>query len=273
MRDDDIFSEFGDMDLDYPYRKLISKLPPDHPRMKRLRRKPLFTRERILLLCLRVPGWVAVFAMFCFAKDLLFQTQLFVFGPSPYLGRCNVIFSTELGSYTCVNSEGVTICNIWFLLLISVTVMTASGITLWGLNRSRLSQKLPNQDKLLLAALTYSMLLFGGLGIQYLRARYWCYSFFYFAEKSRTVADYEDMFGGHFFRKTVTEKDLPYIQDLARFEKSGFAPGRELRLFRYLKPSFYLLVWSENGKIVHIDWCDYDDEDDRFIAYWADHSK
>ena len=77
------------------------------------------------------------------------------------------------------------------------------------------------------------------------------------------------MFGGHFFRKTVTEKDLPYIQSLARFEKSGFAPGRELRIFRYPKPSFYLLVWLENGKIVHIDWCDYDEEDDWLITCWA----
>ena len=35
----------------------------------------------------------------------------------------------------------------------------------------------------------------------------------------------------------------------------GFAPGRELQIFRNEKPAVYLLIWSGKGKILHRDWC------------------
>ena len=71
----------------------------------------------------------------------------------------------------------------------------------------------------------------------------------------RTIADYEKLCGKAVWQKTVDEKDSDFINAIAKFEKCGFKAGRELHIFKYSKPEVYLLIWSENGKIVHRNWC------------------
>ena len=70
----------------------------------------------------------------------------------------------------------------------------------------------------------------------------------------QTIADYEKLCGKAVLQKTVDENDSEFIKAIAWFDQSGFQPGRELHIFQYRKPEVYLLVWSENGKIVHRDW-------------------
>ena len=222
--------------------------------MKLSEQRKIFLK-RLAVYLLRAAGWIALLSLLATARDFLYEAQLLLYGPAGFVGRFNVIYSAEWGRFYYTNPVGMFLRHFQLLAPIAAGVAAAAFLTVAGLRRLRRLQKIAKKDLFLLSALFYAAIGYGTFAGRYFLAEKSCEAFYQRAEKCGSIADYEALCGKSVLNKVVGEGDRKFIDSLARFENSGFAPGRELQIFRNEKPAVYLLIWSGKGKILHRDWC------------------
>ena len=211
--------------------------------------------KKLLLRFLRFSGWVLLPFMLLIAESLFDQTYtVLLYGPA-YITRHCIVYGSELGSFLFTNPGEVILHTVKLLLLIGGIIYAAACLTMFALNKAKLFPKIINKDKFLLAALIYSVFALTFSATEFSKVHTAIGKFYAKVRECQTIADYEKLCGKAVLQKTVNENDSEFIKAIAWFENSGFQPGRELHIFQYRKPEVYLLVWSENGKIVHRDWC------------------
>ena len=204
---------------------------------------------------LRIAGWGLFLFLLGLAKAFIYQAQLELKGAADFVGRENIIYSADLGEFLYTNPAGMIMRSIQLWLLIGGIVLTISLLTAWGVQKAKLFKKLKLVDKWLISALIYAMVAIVFTATDCSSAYAVSGKFYAKVRECQTIADYEKLCGKAVLQKTVDENDSEFIKAIAWFDQSGFQPGRELHIFQYRKPEVYLLVWSENGKIVHRDWC------------------
>ena len=210
--------------------------------------------KKLLLRFLRFSGWVLLPFMLLIAESLFDQTYtVLLYGPA-YITRHGIVYGSELGSFLFTNPGEVILHTVKLLLLIGGIIYAAACLTMFALNKAKLFPKIINKDKFLLAALIYSVFALTFSATEFSKVHTAIGKFYAKVRECQTIADYEKLCGKAVWQKTVDEKDSEFVTAIAKFEKSGFKAGRKLHIFKYAKPEVYLLVWSENGKIVHRDW-------------------
>lgn len=211
--------------------------------------------KKFAFFLLRAAGWIVLLSLLATARDFLYEAQLLLYGPAGFVGRFNVICSAEWGRFYYTNPVGMFLRHFQLLALIAAGVAAAAFLTVAGLRRLRRLQKIAKKDLFLLSALFFAAVGYGMFAGRYFLAEKSCEAFYQRAEKCGSIADYEALCGKSVLNKVVGEGDRKFIDAFARFEKNGFAPGRELHIFKNGKPAVYLLIWSGKGKILHRDWC------------------
>ena len=211
--------------------------------------------KKFAFFLLRAAGWIGLLSLLATVRDFLYEARLLLYGPAEFVGRFNVIFSAELGRFHYTNPVGMMLRHFQLLVPIAAGVAAAAFLTVTGLRRLRRLQKIAKKDLFLLSALFFAAVGYGMFAGRYFLAEKSCEAFYRRAEKCGSIADYEALCGKSVLNKVVGEGDRTFIDSFGRFEKSGFAPGRELHIFKNGKPAVYLLIWSEKGKILHRDWC------------------
>ncbi len=178
----------------------------------------------------------------------LLEIWIEIFGPAVIVGKDCVVYD-EPGTFFYTN-PGMQIK--WRLGCFALIWL--SGAVLWPLLKK--VHGLYQHCARMGCCFFYSFLLFilcvfGAAAVSSCRS-----SFFSDLQKCTTVEDCERLMGAPLSRRTVGPDDGKAIAALACFGHSGFAPGRELVVFsRGTIPRVFVLVWIENGKIVHVDWC------------------
>ena len=203
----------------------------------------------------RLAGWVLLLYMLLLAQSFVNQAQITLYGPAGYVTRHCVFYTPELWDFGYTNPGGMMIQLVKLLFLIGSIVLATSLLTAWGIHKAKLFRKIKWADKWLISALLYAMVTIVITATDCSSAYTASGKFYAKVRECQTIADYEKLCGKAVLQKTVNENDSEFIKAIAWFENSGFQPGRELHIFQYRKPEVYLLVWSENGKIVHRDWC------------------
>ena len=204
---------------------------------------------------LRLAGWGLLLYMLLLAQSFVNQAQITLYGPAGYVTRHCVFYTPDLGDFGYTNPGGMMIQLVKLLLLIGSIVLATSLLTAWGVHKAKLFRKIKWADKWLISALLYAMVAIVITATDCSSAYTESGKFYAKVRECQTIPDYEKLCGKAVLQKTVNENDSEFIKAIAWFENSGFQPGRELHIFQYRKPEVYLLVWSENGKIVHRDWC------------------
>ena len=193
--------------------------------------------------------------MLLLAQSFVNQAQITLYGPAGYVTRHCVFYTPDLWDFGYTNPGGMMIQLVKLLLLIGSIVLATSLLTAWGIHKAKVFRKIKWADKWLISGLIYAIAAVVFTATEYSQAHFRCANFYHKVRECQTIADYEKLCGKAVLQKTVNENDSEFIKAIAWFENSGFQPGRELHIFQYRKPEVYLLVWSENGKIVHRDWC------------------
>ena len=204
---------------------------------------------------LRLAGWGLLLYMLLLAQSFVNQAQITLYGPAGYVTRHCVFYTPDLGDFGYTNPGGMMIQLVKLLLLIGSIVLATSLLTAWGVHKAKLFRKIKLADKWLISALIYAVVAVVFTATDCSSAYTVSGKFYAKVRECQTIADYEKLCGKAVWQKTVAEKDSEFIKAIAEFDESGFKAGRELRIFKYSKPEVYLLTWSENGKIVHRDWC------------------
>ena len=203
----------------------------------------------------RLAGWGLLLYMLLLAQSFVNQAQITLYGPANYVTRHCVFYTPELWDFGYTNPGGMMIQLVKLLLLIGSIVLATSLLTAWGVHKAKLFKKIKLIDKWLISGLIYAMVAIVFTATDCSSAYAVSGKFYAKVRECQTIADYEKLCGKAVWQKTVDEKDSDFINAIAKFEKSGFKAGRELHIFKYAKPEVYLLIWSENGKIVHRNWC------------------
>ena len=211
--------------------------------------------KKLAVLLLRNAGWWLSMSLLWLASQFLYHKQIELYGPADFVGHKFVIYTPHLDDFFYTNPGEMIIIAIQLLLMVGGIVLAISLLTAWGVHKAKLFKKLKLVDKWLISALIYAMVAVVFTAIEYSQAYFRCADFYHKVRECQTIADYEKLCGKAVWQKTVDEKDSDFINAIAKFEKNGFKAGRELHIFKYAKPEVYLLIWSENGKIVHRDRC------------------
>ena len=211
--------------------------------------------KKLAVWLLRITGWWLLLNLLWISQGFIYQKQLELKGPADFVGHEFVIYTPHLDDFFYTNPAEMIIRAIQLLLLIGSIVLAISLLTAWGVHKAKLFKKLKLVDKWLISALIYVVVAVVFTAIEYSQAHFRCADFYHKVRECQTIADYEKLCGKAVWKKTVDEKDSEFVNAIAKFEKCGFKSGRELHIFKYSKPEVYLLIWSENGKIIHRDWC------------------
>ena len=210
--------------------------------------------KKLTVWLLRIAGWWLLLSLLWISQGFIYQKQLELKGPADFVGSEYVIY-THLGDFFYTNPVGMIMKAFQLLLMVGGIVLSISLLTAWGVHKAKLFKKMKWVDKWLISALIYAVVAVVFTAIEYSQTHFRCADFYHKVRECQTIADYEKLCGKAVWQKTVDEKDSEFVNAIAKFEKSGFKSGRELHIFKYSKPEVYLLVWCENGKIVHRDWC------------------
>ena len=211
--------------------------------------------KQLAVWLLRIAGWWLLLSLLWIAQGFIYQEQLELKGPADFVGHEFVIYTPYLDDFFYTNPAGMIIRAIQLLLMVGGIVLAISLLTAWGVHQAKLFKKLKLVDKGLISALIYAVVAVVFTAIEYSQTYFRCANFYHKVRECQTIADYEKLCGKAVWQKTVDENDSDFINAIAKFDDSGFKSGRELHIFKYSKPEVYLLIWSENGKIVHRDWC------------------
>ena len=210
--------------------------------------------KKLTVWLLRITGWWLLLNLLWLAGNFVYESQVTLYGPADFVGSEYVIY-THLGDFFYTNPVGMIMKAFQQLLLAGGIVLTAALITALGVQKAKLFKKTKWVDKWLILALLYARVTIVITATDCSSAYAVSGKFYAKVRECQTIADYEKLCGKAVLQKTVNKNDSEFIKAIAWFENSGFQPGRELHIFHYRKPEVYLLVWSENGKIVHRDWC------------------
>ena len=211
--------------------------------------------KQLAVWLLRIAGWWLLLSLLWIAQGFIYQEQLELKGPADFVGHEFVIYTPYLDDFFYTNPAGMIIRAIQLLLMVGGIVLAISLLTAWGVHQAKLFKKLKLVDKWLVSALIFAMVAVVFTATEYSQTHFRCANFYHKVRECQTIADYEKLCGKAVWQKTVDENDSDFINAIAKFDDSGFKSGRELHIFKYSKPEVYLLIWSENGKIVHRDWC------------------
>ena len=211
--------------------------------------------KKLTVWLLRITGCWLLLNLLWIAQGFIYQEQLELKGPADFVGHEFVIYTPYLNDFFYTNPAGMIIRTIQLLLMVGGIVLAISLLTAWGVHKAKLFRKIKWADKWLISALLYAMVAIVITATDCSSAYAASGKFYAKVRECQTIADYEKLCGKAVLQKTVNENDSEFIKAIAKFEESGFKSGRELHIFKYPKPEVYLLVWSENGKIVHRDWC------------------
>ena len=225
--------------------------------------------KKLAVWLLRITGWWLLLSLLLIARIFVYESQVTLYGPADFVGSEYVIY-THLGDFFYTNPVGMIRKAFQQLLLVGGIVLTAALITAWGVHKAKLFRKIKWADKWLISALLYAMVAIVFTATDCSSAYAVSGKFYAKVRECQTIADYEKLCGKAVWQKTVDEKDSEFVNAIAKFEKSGFKSGRELHIFKYSKPEVYLLVWSENGKIVHRDWCHQSAAKDTLFPWGCD---
>ena len=206
--------------------------------------------KKLTVWLFRLPGYGLFLFLLWLASEFLYASQMSLYGPFHFLNG-KPVYGT-LGDFFYNNRGGMSICS---FRIVSLIVVSAALITAWGVHKAKLFKKLKLVDKWLISGLIYAIAAIVFTATEYSQTFFRCADFYHKVRECQTIADYEKLCGKAVWQKTVDEKDSEFINAIAKFEESGFKSGRKLHIFKYAKPEVYLLVWSENGKIVHRNWC------------------
>ena len=209
--------------------------------------------KKLAVWLLRIAGWWLLLSLLWLAGNFVYESQVTLYGPADFVGSEYVIY-THLGDFFYTNPVGMIMKAFQQLLLVGGIVLTAALITAWGVQKAKLFKKMKWADKWLISGLIYVIAAVVFTATEYSQTHFICAKFYHRARECQTIADYEKLFGKAVWQKTVDEKDSDFVNAIAKFDESGFKAGRELHIFKYSKPEVYLLIWSENGKIVHRNW-------------------
>ena len=203
-------------------------------------------RKKFFHMALFLGGVIYTVCVF-FISYMLREIWIEIFGPAAIVGRDCVVYD-EPGSFFYTNPGQMIKWRIGCFALIWL-----SGAALWPLLKKfpGLYQRSARMGILFF----YSMLLCLICGFWVVAVSSCCGSFFSDLQKCATVEDCERLMGAPLSRRTVGPDDGKAVAALACFGHSGFAPGRELVVFSRTIPRVLILVWIENGKIAHVDWC------------------
>ena len=186
---------------------------------------------------------VGVFGISYFLMEIWIE----IFGVATIVGRDSVVYE-EPGTFFYTNPGQMIKWRLCCFALIWL-----SGAALWPLLKKvpGLYQRCARVGCLLF----YSILLCVICGVGAAAANSCRRNFFSELQKCVTVEDYERLLGAPLSRRTVGPDDGKAVAAPACFVHSGFAPGRKLVVFSRTIPRVLVLVWIENGKIAHVDWC------------------
>ena len=211
--------------------------------------------KKLAVWLLRITGWWLLLSLLWISQGFIYQKQLELKGPADFVGHEFVIYTTYGDDFFYTNPAGMIIRAIQLLLLIGSIVLATSLLTAWSVHKAKLFKKMKLIDKWLISGLLYAMVAIVFTATDCSSAYTVSGKFYAKVRECQTIADYEKLCGKAVLQKTVNENDSEFIKAIAWFNQSGFKSGRELHIFKYSKPEVYLLIWSENGKIVHRDWC------------------
>ena len=211
--------------------------------------------KKLTVWLLRITGWWLLLNLLWLASQCLYHKQIELYGPADFVGHEFVIYTPYLDDFFYTNPAGMIIITIQLLLMVGGIVLSISLLTAWGVHKAKLFKKLKLVDKWLISGLIYAVVAVVFTAIECSQTFFRCADFYHKVRECQTISDYEKLCGKAVWQKTVDEKDSEFVNAIAKFEKCGFKSGRELHIFKYAKPEVYLLIWSENGKIVHRDWC------------------
>ena len=211
--------------------------------------------KKLTVWLLRITGCWLLLNLLWIAQGFIYQEQLELKGPADFVGHEFVIYTPYLNDFFYTNPAGMIIRVILLLLMVGGIVLAISLLTAWGIHKAKLFRKIKWADKWLISALLYAMVAIVITATDCSSAYAASGKFYAKVRECQTIPDYEKLCEKAVLQKTVNENDSEFIKAIAWFVQSGFQPGRELHIFQYRKPEVYLLVWSENGKIVHRDWC------------------
>ena len=210
--------------------------------------------KKLAVWLLRIAGWWLLLNLLWLARNFVYESQVTLYGPADFVGSEYVIY-THWGDFFYTNPVGMIMKAFQQLLLVGGIVLTAALITAWGVQKAKLFKKMKWVDKWLISGLIYAVVAVVFTATEYSQTFFRCADFYHQVRECQTIADYEKLCGKAVWQKTVDEKDFDFVNAIAKFEESGFKAGRELHIFKYAKPEVYLLIWSDNGKIVHRNWC------------------
>ena len=211
--------------------------------------------KKLTVWLLRITGWWLLLSLLWISQGFIYQKQLELKGPADFVGHEFVIYTPYWDDFFYTNPAGMIIRVIQLLLMVGGIVLAISLLTAWGVHKAKLFKILKLVDKWLISALIYAVAAIVFTGTACSAAYSSSGKFYAKVRECQTIADYENLCGKAVWQKTVDGKDSEFVNAIAKFEKCGFKAGRELHIFKYAKPEVYLLIWSENSKIVHRDWC------------------
>ena len=211
--------------------------------------------KKLTVWLLRITGCWLLLSLLWISQGFIYQKQLELKGPADFVGHEFVIYTPYWDDFFYTNPAGMIIRAIQLLLMVTGIVLAISLLTAWGVQKAKLFKKTKWVDKWLIAALIYAVAAIVFTATACSAAYSSSGKFYAKVRECQTIADYENLCGKAVWQKTVDGKDSEFVNAIAKFEKCGFKSGRELHIFKYAKPEVYLLIWSENGKIVHRNWC------------------
>ena len=204
---------------------------------------------------LRLIGCLLLISLIGMTAEFLDSRLYLLYGAERVVGALNVIYIGDLWLYVCTNPAAMILCKIAIFFGVAMVILTLSVLVVWWVQRCNLFPRIGKFDKLLVSALIFSVAACGICGGMLSQEYVFHNKRYHAVEDCKTLADYEKLLGRPLFAGAVRESDRNWIDELGKFEKSGFAPGRTLIIFAMDRPRVYILVWMENGRVVQRNGC------------------
>ena len=218
------------------------------------------TVRKILLVILRIVGYWALVGFFGGASGFLYEREVNLYGAARFVGVRNVIYTGELWEYIYTNPMAMMGRSLLLFFAVAIPILLLSALIVWGIQKGKLFPRIGRFDKFLIVSLILSVVTCAQCACAASSAEGRVWEQYDKVKACQTLADYESLLGRPLFEGTIQEKDKEWISTLGNFERfgavpEGFAPGRTLVIFGMEQPRVYILLWMENGKVLHRNGC------------------
>ncbi len=216
--------------------------------------------RKILLIILRIVGCWALLGFFGVARGFLYERDVELYGATRFVGVRNVIYTGELWEFIYTNPMAMMMRSLLLFFAVAILILLLSALVVWSVQKGKLFSRIGRFDKFLIASLILSVVTCAQCACAASSAYERCYEQYYKVKACQTLADYENLLGHPLFEGIVQEEDKEWISAMGSFERScmlpeGFAPGRTLVIFGMKRPQVYILLWMEDGKVIHRNGC------------------